>query len=184
MKWSSLVATLKRCCKRKRRVLDEASSNKKLNALYEANTLDRLDGEEEKKERRSTKEANVEIPFLSVCATLIQTCVNAEDAPGLVRELLEMHRIEQNTKARRRLERWITKLIFAYFAVVLLLIVVFYSLAGLCFSRAKISDAVMITILSTTTVNVIGLAVILVRGLFPSEERERFTKFRKRKRQL
>lgn len=127
------------------------------------------------------KQENIEIPFLSTCATLIQGCRNSKDSPELIRKLLEMHRIEQNTKARRRLERWVTRLIVIYLLVVLGVFLFYAVGSNLYFKGVKIgieiSDAVMVTILSTTTVNIIGLAIILVRGLFPGGNSSRFTSF-------
>lgn len=86
--------------------------------------------------------------------TVIQHCEN----------YIYLHRIVENTRARRRLERWITRLISIYLSVVLTLIVASYILSW------NLHLAVIITILSTTTINIVALGYILVRGLFHENE--------------
>lgn len=86
------------------------------------------------------------------------------------KDLLKLQRDVENTRARRRLERWACKVIVAY----LLLVFILMLLNGasmvwkpdLFKEHGFISDNVMITILSTTTVNIIGLVVIVLRGHF------------------
>lgn len=88
------------------------------------------------------------------------------------RKLLVQQRIIDDTKARRRLERWARNTIICYLMTVFALVV----LNGVSrivwpdvFSRhGFISDTVMTVILSTTTINIIGLGVIVLRGHFPS----------------
>lgn len=86
------------------------------------------------------------------------------------KDLLKLQRDVENTRARRRLERWACKVIVAY----LLLVFILMLLNGasmvwkpdLFKEHGFISDNVMITIISTTTVNIIGLVVIVLRGHF------------------
>jgi hypothetical protein len=86
------------------------------------------------------------------------------DVISKCRHFIELHRIIENTNARKRLEKWATRIIVIYLFVVLL-VVVFNSLKII-----EISDSVMITILSTTTVNIIGLGLIVLRGHFYTKE--------------
>lgn len=82
---------------------------------------------------------------------------------------IKLHRIIENTNARKRLEKWATRVIITYLLLVLIL-VIFNSLKT--FEILNISDAVVITILSTTTVNIIGLGLIVLRGHFYTKEDE------------
>lgn len=88
------------------------------------------------------------------------------------RKLLVQQRIMDDTKARRRLERWARNTILSYLIIVFILVL----LNGVsqiiwpdifC-QHGFITDTVMTVILSTTTVNIIGLGVIVLRGHFPS----------------
>lgn len=90
------------------------------------------------------------------------------------RELTHLHRIIENTKARRRLERWSLRVIAVYLFVVLLIIAscytqwedkpIFYTI------HSVIPPNIMIAILTTTTANIIGLGLIVLRGHFLSKE--------------
>lgn len=83
-------------------------------------------------------------------------------------QFIRLHRIIENTKARRRLEKWASRVIVIYLLVVFLLVlfnyahVPFFAKIG----TLSIDNVVMITILSTTTVNIIGLGLIVLRGHF------------------
>lgn len=86
------------------------------------------------------------------------------------KDLLRLQRDVENTRARRRLERWACKVIVAYLLFVFILLL----LNGASMIWFKyifnehgfISDNVLITILSTTTINILGLVVIVLRGHF------------------
>lgn len=86
------------------------------------------------------------------------------------KDLLKLQRDVENTRARRRLERWACKVIVAYLLFVFILMVLngasMVWKPGLFKEHGFISDNVMITILSTTTINIIGLVVIVLRGHF------------------
>lgn len=83
-----------------------------------------------------------------------------------------LHRIVENTHARRRLEKWASKTIAIYLLVVLCIVFFNYihipKLSG--FVSLEITDNVIIIILSTTTVNIIGLGLIVLRGHFLSQD--------------
>lgn len=82
---------------------------------------------------------------------------------------IKLHRIIENTNARKRLEKWATRVIVCYLFLVLILVIL-NSLKKE--SPLNVSDAVVITILSTTTVNIIGLGLIVLRGHFYTKEDE------------
>lgn len=88
-------------------------------------------------------------------------------------KLLSQHRTIENTEARRRLEHWACWTIIVYLLSVLGLVV----LNGLSrviwpeifIHEGFISDSVLYVILSTTTINIIGLGLIILKGHFPQK---------------
>lgn len=93
---------------------------------------------------------------------------------------MKQQRMLEDTRARRRLERWATKAIAYYLVCVFLLIVVngvvlilnpietteIIGSSGVLVKRGFISDSIMTVILTTTTINIIGLGVIVLKGHF------------------
>ena len=87
------------------------------------------------------------------------------------RLIVGLHRVVENTHARRRLERWSLRVIAVYLAVVFALVLCTY--AHIPFLRLPfiyIPDNIMIAILTTTTANIIGLGLIVLRGHFLANE--------------
>lgn len=89
------------------------------------------------------------------------------------KELTRLHRVIENTRARRRLEKWSLRVIALYLFIVLLIVVLCYSKIPYVSDIISITipDTVMITILSTTTVNIIGLGLIVLRGHFLANDK-------------
>lgn len=88
-------------------------------------------------------------------------------------KLLSQHRTIENTEARRRLERWACWTIIVYLISVFLLVVL-NGLSRIIWPKifvqeGFISDSVLYVILSTTTINIIGLGLIVLKGHFPQE---------------
>lgn len=87
-------------------------------------------------------------------------------------KLLKQQRITDDTWARRRLEKWATRVIAWYLILVFFLIVA----TGIFHITGEeidfISDQVMIVVLSTTTINIIGLGVIVLKGHFYKESKK------------
>lgn len=97
----------------------------------------------------------------------------------IINNAVRVHRIIENTKARRRLENWSTKVIAFYLLAVLALIITSYCKR---FQLLEIPSKIMIVILSTTTINIIGLGLIVLKGHFTErcgEEPEDTTKQKK-----
>lgn len=90
-------------------------------------------------------------------------------------KLLEQHRTIENTQARRRLERWACWAIVIYLACVFLLLI-FNGISRILWpdifnaEHPLFSDSVLYVILSTTTVNILGLGFIVLKGHFPQKE--------------
>lgn len=89
------------------------------------------------------------------------------------KELVHLHRIVENTKARRRLEKWSLRVIAIYLFIVLGIVCCNYMYVPLFSGLAniQITEPIMITILSTTTVNIIGLGLIVLRGHFLANDK-------------
>ena len=110
-----------------------------------------------------------ELDVLEQIQILIETNTTNENIEKC-KELSKLHRITENTKARKRLEQWSLKVICTYLIVVLVIIILNYTVSFFNEGDAPIPSQIMITILSTTTVNIIGLGLIVLRGHFLSKE--------------
>jgi hypothetical protein len=73
----------------------------------------------------------------------------------------ETIRYRQDTKERRRLSQWVRCVVSAWLFCVMA--VVFLKGGGIL----EVSDTVASVLLGTTTVNILGLAYIVLKGLFP-----------------
>lgn len=115
--------------------------------------------------RNPFKEQKRELNLLEQVEVLINTG-GSGNVIDYCERYIYLHRIIENTRARRRLERWVTRLVSTYLLIVFALIVTSYIL------KWDLPLGVIITILSTTTVNIVALGYILVRGLFHENENE------------
>lgn len=99
------------------------------------------------------------------------------------RELLSLQRQTDDTKARRRLEKWVKWVIAAYLVLVLALAVFSRVYADFISPRNEplLSDTALITLFSTTTVNIIGLGFIVLRGHFPQDTKPKRPDYRKQR---
>lgn len=102
-------------------------------------------------------------------------------------ELLRHQRTLEDTRARRRLERWATSVIGLYLTLVFCLIVAngvvlmntpidtieLIGKSNTIVKRGFISDSVMSVILTTTTINIIGLGVIVLKGHFNQKQKDK-----------
>lgn len=110
-----------------------------------------------------------DIDLLQQVENLLNTTPSepTSDVINKCQHFIQLHRIIENTSARKRLEKWATRIIAIYLFVVLT-IAILDSLRVM--NVFEISDTVMVTILSTTTVNIIGLGLIVLRGHFNEKE--------------
>lgn len=90
-----------------------------------------------------------------------------DNADALSLEAQEVHRFEQDTRHRHTLVRWMMWVVSIWLAVVLM-ITVFNKVLHL-----GIDTSVLITLLATTTLNVLGLSRIVLGGLFGYQKRNR-----------
>lgn len=74
-------------------------------------------------------------------------------------------RFSQDTRFRRHLANWVMIIV----PVWLMSVVVLIYLHG--YNTLDLDKEVLITLLATTTVNVLGLAYIVLKGIFPEESK-------------
>ena len=90
-------------------------------------------------------------------------------------DYISLHRVVENTKARARLEKWITRLIVGYLIIVGI-ILIWCSLHDYLNDKKwpciQIESTVLVALLTTTTINIVALGIILVRGLFHEHEKK------------
>lgn len=96
-----------------------------------------------------------------------------DDNLNVCQQLTGLHRIVENTRARRRLERWSLRVIVCYLLVVLCIVILSYCKTDAMAPILDIPDTIMVTILSTTTVNIIGLGLIVLKGHFLFNDQHR-----------
>lgn len=106
----------------------------------------------------------------------VKSLLESETTDGNIKkskELIRLHRIVENTKARRRLEKWSLRVIALYLFIVLCIVLASYvSIPAIkSYFSICIPNPIMITILSTTTVNIIGLGLIVLRGHFLANDK-------------
>lgn len=113
-----------------------------------------------------------EIDFLELATnTIVENGITSESLK-YIEKLLDLQRTHEDTKARRRLEQW-TKWVISVYLIVVFALVFLNAIAYNCswFGRKfEISDFSLTTILSSTTVTVIGLVIIVLKGHFPQKK--------------
>ena len=123
--------------------------------------------------REPGKKENKELKILDQVQILIESNTTHENILKS-QELTQLHRIIENTKARRRLEKWSLRVIALYLLIVLLIIMSCYTKWNgnpvLWTIHSTIPSDIMIAILTTTTANIIGLGLIVLRGHFLAKE--------------
>lgn len=107
-----------------------------------------------------------DLDVLEIAQGLLESEQTADNIDK-TKELVRLHRIIENTRARRRLESWSLNVIVVYLLVVLMLVLGSYS-----FDIISMPPQIMIAILTTTTVNIIGLGLIVLRGHFLANDTE------------
>ena len=118
------------------------------------------------------KEKKKDLNLLDTVQSLIESETTDENI-AKSKELTHLHRIIENTRARRRLEKWSLRVIAIYLFIVLSIVLSTYiSIPAIePYLYIDIPEHIMITILSTTTVNIIGLGLIVLRGHFLANDK-------------
>lgn len=126
--------------------------------------------------RHPLKKDKQDLELLEQVRSLLDVEVNNDNIEKS-RHIVGLHRVVENTHARRRLERWSLRVIAVYLAVVFALVLCTYAnipIIGLPFIH--IPNDIMIAILTTTTANIIGLGLIVLRGHFLANEERKDNK--------
>lgn len=118
------------------------------------------------------KEEKKDLNILEIVQQLLESEATNENIEKS-KELTHLHRIIENTKARRRLEKWSLRVIASYLLIVFGIVVCNYVYIPFFAGHGTIDipHPIMITILSTTTINIIGLGLIVLRGHFLANDR-------------
>lgn len=120
------------------------------------------------------KPRNVHERFSETAESIIVQLSDKEVSADVLeasKALLEQQRIQDNSHARRRLEKWATRTISWYLIVVAALVVSNGIVSMFTHNHdGFISSGIMAGILSTTTINVIGLGFIVLKGHFQHHE--------------
>ncbi len=120
------------------------------------------------------KEKKKELRILDQVNVLISEGDTSKVA-DICEKYISLHRIVENTKARARLEKWVTRLIVGYLTLVGVILIASSFEKWLSYRDLPYIDIetpVLIALLTTTTVNIVALGYILVRGLFHEHEKK------------
>lgn len=115
--------------------------------------------------------------FTSVAETIVANFSDGgeiqESLLKSTKELLRQQRMLEDTHARRRLERWATRVIAWYLIIVLIVVILNSIISAVAdIEGGFISGGIMAAILTTTTVNIIGLGLIVLKGHFPNNQKK------------
>ena len=120
--------------------------------------------------RKTIKEAKPDLDPLEVVRKLLEDFEHTESIDKS-HKVVHLHRIIENTHARRRLEKWSLRVIAAYLMIVCLIVIFTYAqVPSIGLPYLVIPDNIMVAILTTTTANIIGLGLIVLRGHFLAKE--------------
>lgn len=124
-----------------------------------------------KRQKREFRQKKEEF-FITSAQELLANNTNDAFIIDSSRKLLVQQRIMEDTNARRRLEKWARNTIIIYLLIVFLLVLL-NGMSQIVWpehfdKHGFITDTVMTVILSTTTINIIGLGVIVLKGHFPN----------------
>lgn len=114
--------------------------------------------------------------FSDIAESLISVLPHNQDK-GILEaseKLLHLQRSLEDTYARRRLERWASRTISLYLIATFLLLILNGASMVLFPNKTPngfMSDTIMGVVLSTTTINVIGLGVIVLKGHFDNKNK-------------
>lgn len=141
---------------------------------------------------KPSKELNLEDTVGNLLSPFSESgTIIPEEVLNKCKELLQHQRMLEDTRARRRLEHWATKIISYYLIIVFVILllsgfasVINIMLCQFCGIDSQfvistdsvfLSDKVLVVLLSTTTINIIGLGLIVLRGHFGNKEDKKGT---------
>lgn len=114
-----------------------------------------------------------DLNLISQVSILLQTEQSTDkETISKCTQLISLHRHMENTSARKRLECWAKRIISIYLFVVLLILLMVGGLFDRWDIYFRLNTEVIIVLLSTTTINIIGLGLIVLRGHFEQKKLE------------
>jgi len=117
------------------------------------------------KAKSTTGTAKIEIKTIDLGGETIETVSSAAEYDRDRRSMeVQLSRFIQDTRERKTLASWVRWVVSIWLGLVMLILL----LNGAC--AIKISDAVAGVLLGTTTLNILGLAYIVLKGLFPESK--------------
>lgn len=122
--------------------------------------------------RSPNKKEVSELSITDTMNTILNGNGTLEGNVDTLKELAKLHRITENTKARKRLEKWSSITIITYLVIVLVLVFFNYTTRN-SLNYVRIPNEIVIAILTTTTVNIISFMIIVLRGHFLSGEKDK-----------
>lgn len=120
------------------------------------------------------KKPKIDLNLIDSVSLLLQTGEYDKETIERCGYFINLHRHLENTSARKRLERWAKIVISIYLLLVFFILIINGGILSDYGINLFITDNVMIIILSTTTINIIGIGLIVLRGHFniPKKMRE------------
>lgn len=123
--------------------------------------------------KRRYKTVKPDLDALDIVRRLLEDFDSSENIEKS-KNVANLHRLIENTHARRRLEKWSLRTIGIYLCIVCFIIFGTYAdIPHIGFPFLHIEPQIMVAILTTTTANIIGLGLIVLRGHFLAKEEER-----------
>lgn len=116
--------------------------------------------------RRKYKNIKPDLDPLDIVRRLLEDFESPENIEKS-KSVANLHRLIENTHARRRLEKWSLRTIGVYLCIVCFIVFATYAhIPFIGFPFLHIEPQIMVAILTTTTANIIGLGLIVLRGHF------------------
>ena len=103
-----------------------------------------------------------DVEFGDVAETIVPT--ESEYDRDKHNKEVQRKRYEQDTQERKLLSHWVMVVVTAWLGIVIVALII----NGI--GIIKISDTVACVLLGTTTLNILGLAYIVLKGLFPESK--------------
>lgn len=107
--------------------------------------------------------------FLSKETPKLPAAIQVEDSDEFTKKYHEL--ILKDLSQKSDMRSSFAKNIFTLVCIYLTIVGIFLWQSGMTFRDFKLSDKVLITLLTTTSANVIGLFVFVVRYLFPEDKK-------------
>jgi hypothetical protein len=117
-----------------------------------------------KSKTESSGDISIVDPFDEVQYLNLESLADIDES-DIEDQKLKSRRYRQDTDERKLLSHWVIWVVSTWLGITVLILVLNHPLC------LKLSDAVCCMLLGTTTVNILGLAFIVLKGLFPDNKK-------------